>query len=358
MTDHEKTTPNGHQKKQILLNSFDLAAVGHTSIGQWKNPEDKSDTKHILEYWIELAKILPLSAMSSVTKNLSFGITSSTSFEPPFLLAKRFSTLDHMTNGRFAWNIVASWKKSAFRAIGVEEPPENDGRTTTKLTRENKAGADFASRHAEAIFIAGPTPEALRAKVINGRLLAQKVGRNPSGVNFFVTFTPILGHTDEEAQVKKASCEKYNSFIDGLVFFSGVTGIDVSTMDVDEPIAAAQSKEKNKVTSNLDSLERNREKGNVVTPRRLGEGLSVGGIGPLTVGSPKTVADEMERWMEVADLDGFNISHVVSPGSFEDVVELLIPELRRRGLYPGLATTICYGNDKYRIGTDDQQRRG
>jgi alkanesulfonate monooxygenase SsuD/methylene tetrahydromethanopterin reductase-like flavin-dependent oxidoreductase (luciferase family) len=66
--------------------------------------------------------------MAAVTKNLSSSITASTSFEPPFLLAKSFSTLDHMTKGRFAWNIVTSWKKSAFKAIGFEEPPEHDER--------------------------------------------------------------------------------------------------------------------------------------------------------------------------------------------------------------------------------------
>lgn len=57
--------------------------------------------------------------MAAVTKNLAFGITASTSFEPPFLLAKRFSSLDHFTNGRIGWNIVTGWKKSAFKAIGT-----------------------------------------------------------------------------------------------------------------------------------------------------------------------------------------------------------------------------------------------
>ena len=70
----------------------------------------------------------PISAMAAVTKNLSFGITASTSFEPPFLLAKRFSTLDHLTQGRFAWNIVTSWKKAAFKAIGIDAPIEHDER--------------------------------------------------------------------------------------------------------------------------------------------------------------------------------------------------------------------------------------
>lgn len=70
----------------------------------------------------------PISAMAAVTKNLAFAITASTSFEPPFLLAKRFSTLDHLTDGRFGWNIVTSWKKAAFKAIGLDTPIEHDER--------------------------------------------------------------------------------------------------------------------------------------------------------------------------------------------------------------------------------------
>lgn len=70
----------------------------------------------------------PITAMAAVTKNLSFAITASTSFEPPFLLAKRFSTLDHFTKGRIGWNIVTSWKKAAFKAIGLESPIPHDER--------------------------------------------------------------------------------------------------------------------------------------------------------------------------------------------------------------------------------------
>jgi alkanesulfonate monooxygenase SsuD/methylene tetrahydromethanopterin reductase-like flavin-dependent oxidoreductase (luciferase family) len=66
--------------------------------------------------------------MAAVTKNLSFAITASTSFEPPFLLAKRLSTLDHLTGGRIGWNIVTGWKKGAFKAIGLDEPLDHDRR--------------------------------------------------------------------------------------------------------------------------------------------------------------------------------------------------------------------------------------
>jgi alkanesulfonate monooxygenase SsuD/methylene tetrahydromethanopterin reductase-like flavin-dependent oxidoreductase (luciferase family) len=66
--------------------------------------------------------------MAAVTKNLAFGITASTTFEAPFVLAKRFSTLDHFTKGRIGWNIVTSWKKAAYKAIGLDNPIEHDER--------------------------------------------------------------------------------------------------------------------------------------------------------------------------------------------------------------------------------------
>lgn len=70
------------------------------------------------------------------------------------------------------------------------------------------------------------------------------------------------------------------------------------------------------------------------TPRVVAQKAAIGGLGPVAIGSPQKVADEMERWIKEADLDGFNIGHVTTPGSFEDVVDLLVPELKKRGVYP------------------------
>lgn len=70
------------------------------------------------------------------------------------------------------------------------------------------------------------------------------------------------------------------------------------------------------------------------TPRVVAEKAAIGGLGPVGIGSPATVADELQRWIREADIDGFNIAYVDTPGTFEDVVELLIPELRKRGVHP------------------------
>ncbi|KAM0229191.1 hypothetical protein ACHAP5_011744 [Fusarium lateritium] len=406
-------------KKKIIINAFDMSTIGHLSPGQWKNPVDKSATKRDLQYWIDLAKLLekgginalfladtyggydtyegkldncirraaqwpmtdptiPISAMAAVTENLGFAITASTSFEPPFLLAKRFSSLDHFTKGRIGWNIVTSWKKAAFKAIGLDSPIAHDeryeqadeylrvlynyadpdrirtihhhGKFFNLDTRHivdpspqrtpflfqagtSSAGQIFAATHAEGIFVSSHSPTILRPKIQEIRDQAAKQGRDPQSLKFFGTFTPIIGRTDEEAQEKLEELKKYASTIGGLVLVSGWTGIDLSRIPLDQEVTSADSLEQHRVQSLLDAFTTTNEQIPKWTPRLIAEKAAIGGLGPVAVGSPQTVADEMERWIQEGDLDGFNVGYVTTPGSFEDLVELLIPELRRRGLY-------------------------
>ena len=409
------------------------------SPGQWKDPTDRSTTKLGLDYWIHLAKVLekggfnalfladsfggydtydgsmddcirratqwpltdptiPLSAMAAVTKNLAFAITATTSFEQPFVLAKRFATLDHLTNGRFGWNIVTGYKKSAFKAIGFDSTVDHDERylqaeeymqilyklwehswsddaliadpnTDTyfdphkvrHISHKGKywnletkflvspspqrtpflfqagaspAGSAFAARHAEAIFVSGHSPASLKPKIAGIRKLAEAGGRDPASIKFFTTLTPILGRTGEEAGAKLERAKKYASTIGGLVLFSGWTGIDISKVPLDREISEKDSTEAGRINSVMSAFASASEGAPKWTPRDVAEQVSIGGLGPNIVGTPAAVAAEMERWINEADLDGFNIAYVTTPGTFEDVVELLIPELRRRGLYP------------------------
>ncbi|KAH0842604.1 hypothetical protein AYO21_08010 [Fonsecaea monophora] len=430
--------PPPQPKKRILLNAFDMNGIGHISPGQWRNPVDKSKYKNRLDYWINLAKLLDrgkfnalfladnfgshdvfggshapairagtqwpmydpfviISAMAAVTKNVAFGVTSCTTFEPPFLLAKRFSTLDHVTKGRIAWNIVTSWSDNAARAVGLEQLPEHDLRyemaeeylnlmyklwegswaddavvqdsanaTYTDPSKVRKiehrgrffkcvsahlvdpspqrtpvlfqagmspAGAAFGAKHAECIFIGGRTPGYLRGKITETRRLAATQGRNPRDLKFFVQFTPILAPTDEEAQAKLDEYRKYAIPEGGLALFCGITKIDVSQFPIDEPFPTDRNHPAYKGLSDraIEALTTKPERCQVWTPRELGNFQAIGGSGTFIAGSPVTVADEMERWLNEGDVDGFNIGHVVVPGAWEDVVDLLIPELEKRG---------------------------
>lgn len=174
----------------------------------------------------------------------------------------------------------------------------------------------------------------LRPKIQKIRDLAAEKGRDPRSIKFFATFTPIVAATDEAARQKHAALKKHASIIGGLVLFSGWTGIDISRIPLDQEITAADSLEAHKVRSILDSFVTTSEEVPKWTPRVVAEKACIGGLGPVGIGSPATVADEMERWIREADIDGFNLAYVTTPGTFEDVVDLLIPELRRRGLYP------------------------
>lgn len=164
--------------------------------------------------------------------------------------------------------------------------------------------------------------------------MAASVGRDPRSIKFFATYTPIIGRTDEEAQAKYEELKKYASTVGGLVLFSGWTGIDISKIPLDQEISAADSLEAHKVRSILDSFTTTSKEIPKWTPRVVAERASIGGLGPVGVGSPQTIADELEEWIRESDIDGFNLGYVTTPGTFEEVVDLLIPELRRRGLYP------------------------
>ena len=156
-------------KKQILLNAFNMNCVGHINHGLWTHPRDTSTQYKTLEYWTDLAKLLErglfdglfladivgvydvyqdsadltlresiqlpvndplltISAMAAATRHLGFGVTVNLTYEAPYLLARRFSTLDHLTHGRVGWNIVTGYLESAARAMGLSEQIAHDER--------------------------------------------------------------------------------------------------------------------------------------------------------------------------------------------------------------------------------------
>lgn len=417
-------------KKKILLNAFNMNCIGHINHGLWTHPRDTSTRYNTIEYWTELAQLLerglfdglfiadivgvydvyqnsvdvplkesiqlpvndPLllvSAMAAVTKNLGFGVTANLTYEPPYLFARRMSTLDQLSRGRIGWNIVTGYLDSAAKAMGLSEQVEHDRRydqadeylqVLYKLWEgswENGAvlndrarriyadpakvhkvehkgefyqvegyhlcepspqrtpvlfqagssdrGLLFAGRHAECVFISGQNRPSTKVQVDKVRTSAVAAGRNPQDIKVFMGLNVIVGTTEEAAWAKRAEYLSYASAEAGVAHFSASTGIDFSRYEIDEPIQYVKSNAIQSATRNLQN--------NDWTRRKLLDQHALGGRYITVVGSPEQVADELESWIAETGLDGFNLTRIVTPESYVDFIELVIPELQRRGSY-------------------------
>jgi alkanesulfonate monooxygenase SsuD/methylene tetrahydromethanopterin reductase-like flavin-dependent oxidoreductase (luciferase family) len=153
--------------------------------------------------------------------------------------------------------------------------------------------------------------------------------RRRGSILIFVMFTIIVAPTDDEAAAK---FEEYRSYVDyegALALMSGWTGVDLSQYRPDQELRAMETNANQSALESFTLSDPNRH----WTIREIAEFVGIGGRGPVVVGSPGTVADELQRWVEETDVDGFNLAYVVMPETYQDIVDLLIPELQRRGVY-------------------------
>lgn len=338
--------------------------------------------------------LLLLSAMAAVTKNLGFGVTSNLSFEPPYPFARRMSTLDHLTEGRIGWNVVTGYLDSAARGAGKDKQTGHDDRydiadeymevvyklwegsweddavlrdrtrgiftDPSKVHRVNHESANyrinntihlsepspqrtpvlyqagtsprgrqFAAKHAECVFMSGPSAKIIAPRVSAIRQEAGAFGRNPAEILMFNMMTIILGNTEAEAAAKYADYRSHINPEGALALMSGWTGIDFSGYELDQQVRHVQN---DAGRSALDNVTRG-DPDRVWTVRDVIEHVGIGGAGPVVVGTPESVADKIEDWFEKTDVDGLNVAFAISPGDFEDIADMLVPELTRRGRY-------------------------
>ncbi|USW57187.1 Putative Luciferase-like domain superfamily [Septoria linicola] len=144
--------------------------------------------------------------------------------------------------------------------------------------------------------------------------------------------TIIVDETDGKAQQKYQDFLSYSDREGALALFGGWTGIDLSSHPDDEDISMSDQPAVRSLVNRWSETVPGSE-GLKWTKNRIVDFLLVGGMMPKLIGSTKTVVDELERWADITGVDGFNLAHVVSPGSFEDIAEFVIPELQRRGLF-------------------------
>lgn len=421
------------KNEPLSLFAFDVFAPSHLTSGSWRDERDQGYRYTDLQYWTGIAQMLEnagfdgiffadnvgyhdvyrgngdaalkdaaqfpindptvlISGMAAVTKHLNFGVTVSATYEPPYLLARKFSTLDHLTAGRVGWNIVTSYSEAAARNLGKEQqltPAERydmadeymdvvyklwessfeedavvrDAASATYLdpakvhpinhagdhftvpgfglcepspqrtpvlfqAGSSSRGMEFGGKHAEAVFIQSTSVEGAKRTVAKLRQAVADAGRDPRDVKIVILLTVVVAPTDEEAQAKYQKAVD-NAPIDAvLARFSGWTGIDMSEYELDTPLRSVGTKAGQSMVDMFSKADPDRD----WTPRQIAEFLAVGGTGSTIVGSPETVAAELRRWRDEADIDGINLSYTTKPGGWEDFIELALPELRAQGI--------------------------
>jgi alkanesulfonate monooxygenase len=420
--------------KEIRINAFAMNCAGHQSSGLWRHPRDRSSEYSTLSYWVDLARLLerglfdglfladvlgvydvfagsvdaalrnatqvpvndPLllvPAMALVTEHLGFGVTCLLTYEPPFTLARRMTTLDHLTRGRIGWNIVTGYLDSAGKGLGRGGQPRHDDRydiaeeymevvyklwegsweddaalrdrrrgiftDPAKVHKVHHGGAHFsldgihlgepspqrtpvlyqagtstkgrlfAARHAECVFISGPSRQVVGDRVRALRKLAAEAGRDPHSIKIFSLMTVIPGRTDAEARDKLADYRSYVSPEGVLALVSGWTGVDLSRFALDDAVPYEKNDSGRSALEALTIA----DPGRVWTIREVVEFAGIGGIGPVVVGSPVAVADEIQSWVADTGVDGLNLAYAVTPESFADFIDLVVPELQTRGAF-------------------------
>ncbi|SHU72970.1 Putative monooxygenase [Mycobacteroides abscessus subsp. abscessus] len=191
-------------------------------------------------------------------------------------------------------------------------------------------GVRFAAENAEAVFTAAPTKELLRQTVTTIRRELELAGRDPYSAKIFNLTTVVTGENSEAAHAKHAELLSYGSAEGALVFMSGWMGVDLARYGLDEPIGNVDS---NAILSAVAAFQAATADGREWKVRDIAEWGEIGGMGPRIVGSGTEVADTLQEWVEETDVDGFNLAYAITPGTFEDFIEYVVPVLTERGAY-------------------------
>ncbi|MCO8168287.1 LLM class flavin-dependent oxidoreductase [Pseudomonas sp. 21LCFQ02] len=416
--------------KQLHVNLFEMNCVSHIMHGMWVHPDNNRHRFNDLDYWTELAQLLEygtfdgvfladvvgvydrfrngpetalreglqvpsndplllIPAMAAVTRELGFGVTFSTTYEPPFAFARRMSTLDHLTKGRVGWNIVTSYLPNAARNFGLDQEVPHDHRyeiadeyldVLYKLwegswdddaviqDREQRvytdpakvryinhvgehfkvagphlcqpsrqrtpvlfqatgspAGSAFAGRHAEVVFTGGATPEDVRRNIATMRRNAEQQGRDPAAIKFIVQAGVIAGRSDEAVAAKLDNYRRLVS-ADGAMGHAQL-GIDLRAYAPHQRLTDIIKR------GDIGWGALNRFNPETTVGQMLQGFAGLQEDRYFVAGTPTVVADEIERWLDVDGIDGINLRQYLSFETARDFIDLVVPELRRRGRF-------------------------
>ncbi|KAF0815142.1 Nitrilotriacetate monooxygenase component A [Andreprevotia sp. IGB-42] len=335
------------------------------------------------------------SALSATTRHIGFVSTASTTYEEPYTLARKFASLDHISKGRAAWNVVTTGNESAAGNFGKEEHLAHslryeraeefldvvkglwdsfdddafqrnkesgvyfDTQKVHKLNYKGKyfsvtgplnisrppqgypvivqagasdAGRELAARTAEVIFTAWQTLEEAQAFYSDIKGRLAKYGRHADELKIMPGLSPVIGRTQEEADAKFRQLQDLiHPSVGYGILQRFFPGVDLSQYDLDGP-PPPFAESTNGNTSRL-ALVTELAQRDKLTLRQLYERLAGARGHRVVVGTPEKVADEIQLWFENGAADGFNIMPPILPESLDTFVELVIPILQQRGLF-------------------------
>jgi FMN-dependent oxidoreductase (nitrilotriacetate monooxygenase family) len=333
-----------------------------------------------------------LSALAMVTERIGLIATASTTYNDPYHIARKFASLDHISGGRAGWNLVTTANPDAALNFGQDEHMAHGERY--KRAREfydvvtglwdsfaddvfvrdvesgiffdparmhvlghkgeelsvrgplniarpvqgwpvivqagsSEAGRQIAAETAEAIFAASPTLEDGRRFYadVKGRMPA--IGRDAAHLKILPGCFVVVGETVEEAKAKRALLDGRVNYESAIASLSIALGVDASRFDPDGPLPEIPETEQSK-SGRERAINLARREG--LTVRQLAQRLG-GYAGLAMVGTPRTIADEMQAWLEAEACDGFNVMFPWLPGGLHEFCELVVPELQRRGIF-------------------------
>jgi FMN-dependent oxidoreductase (nitrilotriacetate monooxygenase family) len=417
--------------RKIHLGVFEVNSINHLTQGIWTHPDQNRIHYKNIRYWIQIAQLLErgkfdfmffadsygypkqnvelslreasglpgndpmliIPALATHTQHLAYTMTTSTTYEAPYANARRFSTLDHVTDGRIGWNVVTTSSKGAADLFGREIFVPHDERydiadeyldvsyklwegsweddavlvdrvnriytdpsKVHKIMHEGKyfkltgyhgtepspqrtpvifqagsseRGRAFAAKHAEGVFLKAPTVEVLREQIKDIRRRASEYGRDPRSVKVFTGLSAIVGATKEEAQRKYEEYRSYQSDEATLQSYASVTGIDLTKLD---PASYFENIHTEQGQTHTDRFTKH-SKARKTVQEVMDDFLLKGFRGLTVVGTPEEIADKIQYWVEETDLDGFNLEPYVLPATYVDFIDQVVPVLQKRGIF-------------------------
>jgi len=334
-----------------------------------------------------------LSALSQATEHIGLVATGSTTFDAPYHIARRFASLDHISNGRAGWNIVTTSNPDAALNFGLEEHMEHGDRyrrarefydvvtglwdswaddafvhnvgdgiffDPTKMHVLNhkgkylsvrgplniarpiqgwpvivqagasEAGRQLAAETAEAVFTAQGDITAGQQFYADVKGRMEKLGRAREHMKILPGCFVVVGDTVEQAQAKRAKLDSLVNYANAIASLSIALGHDASKFDPDGPLPDSIPESNASKSGRERAIALGRREN--LTVRQLAQRLG-GYSGLAMVGTAQTIADEMEEWLQTEASDGFTVMFPHLPGGLDDFVERVVPELQHRGLF-------------------------